>query len=81
MSTANAEACIPPFRAFLLPSARNAGARISMSLVDDDATGIDTIETIDQDGTRRYYDLNGRELQGKPGKGIVITNGRKVVNK
>ena len=51
-----------------------------MTLVDDDATGIDTIETIDEDGTRRYYDLQGREVDGST-KGIVIKNGKKVLNK
>jgi hypothetical protein len=79
--TDNTKAEILPFRAFLLPSARTAAARISMTLVDDDATGIDTIETIDEDGTHRYYDLNGRELQGKPDQGVYIYNGKKYVNK
>jgi len=32
--------------------------------------------------TERYYDLNGRKLQGKPKtKGVYITNGRKIVIK
>ena len=75
---AHQQAAIPPFRAYLLPSARNAGARISMVLIDSDATAIDTIETIDEDGTHRYYDLQGRELPGKPSKGIYIYNGKKV---
>ena len=47
----------------------------------EDATGIDTIETIDNDGTHRYYDLNGRELPGKPAKGVYIYKGKKYVNK
>ena len=81
VTTAHSEVSLLPFRAFLLPSARNAAARISMSLADD-TTGIDTIETIDEDGTRRYYDLNGRELQGKPAQhGIYIHNGNKYMNK
>jgi hypothetical protein len=77
---ADKPASILPFRAFLLPSTRNAAARISMTL-EDDATDIDSIETIDEDGTRRYYDLNGRELQGKPVKGVYIYNGKKHINK
>ncbi len=77
---ADKPASILPFRAYLLPSTRIAGARISMSLVDD-ATGIDSIETIDEDGTRRYYDLNGHELQGKPVKGVYIYKGKKRVIK
>ena len=78
---ADKPASILPFRAFLLPSARNAAARISMTLEDDDATDIDSIETIDEDGTRRYYDLNGRELQGKPVKGVYIYKGKTYINK
>ena len=81
VSTASQKASILPFRAFLLPSARNARARISMTLDDDETTAIDSIETIDADGTRRYYDLNGRELQGKPDKGVYIYKGKKYVNK
>ena len=78
---ADKPASILPFRAFLLPSARNAAARISMTLEDDDATDIDSIETIDEDGTRRYYDLNGRELQGKPVKGVYIYKGKTYISK
>ena len=78
---ADKPASILPFRAFLLPSARNAAARISMTLEDEDATDIDSIETIDEDGTRRYYDLNGRELQGKPVKGVYIYKGKTYINK
>ena len=80
VSTDDSKASILPFRAFLLPSARHASTRISMML-DDDTTDIDSIETIDEDGTHRYYDLNGRELPGKPDKGIYIYNGKKVVIK
>ena len=43
----------------------------------DDADGIDSILTIDHDGTERWYDLNGRELPGKPQHGIYIHNGKK----
>lgn len=80
VSPDNQKASILPFRAFLLPSARNATARICMTL-DDDTAGIDSIETIDEDGTHRYYDLNGRELQGKPNKGVYIHNGKTYMNK
>lgn len=38
-----------------------------------------TIQTIDADGTRRYFDLQGRELNGKPDKGIYIENGKKHI--
>jgi len=80
VSTADTKAEILPFRTYLLPSARNASRSISMSL-EDKTTGIDTIETIDSDGTRRYYDLNGRELPGKPAQGVYIYNGKKYMMK
>jgi len=45
-------------------------------------TGISpVIETIDADGTRRYYDLNGRQLAEKPRKGLYINNGKLMFNK
>jgi len=81
VTTVQSQVALKPFRAFLLPSARTSGARIGMTLVDDDATGIDTIETIDQDGTHRYYDLNGHELPGKPAQGVYIYNGKKYMMK
>lgn len=40
-------------------------------------TEISTIHTIDQDGTHRYYDMQGRLLNEKPDKGIYIINGKK----
>ena len=40
-----------------------------------------TIITIDSDGTSRYFDLQGRMLNGKPDKGLFIENGKKTVNK
>ena len=43
--------------------------------------GIDTIHTIDIDGTEHYYDLNGRELPSKPERGIYIHNGKKYISK
>lgn len=74
---AEKKACILPFRAYLLSNTHGANASISMEL--EDVDGIDTIETIDADGTEHYYDLQGRELPGKPSKGIYIHNGKKVV--
>ena len=37
------------------------------------------IRTIDADGTNRYFDLQGRMLNGKPDKGMFIENGKKMV--
>ena len=39
------------------------------------------IRTIDRDGTERYFDMNGRLLNGKPQKGLYIHNGKKYTNK
>lgn len=81
--TSNTKAEILPYRCYLLPSARNAGARISMTLTDadGDATGIDTIETIGRDGTHTYYDLQGRRIDPGNAKGVVIKDGKKIVVK
>lgn len=68
---------IPPYRAFILESAGPTGINtLSMEFIDD-ADGIDSILTIDHDDTERWYDLNGRELPGKPQHGIYIHNGKK----
>ena len=74
---AEKKAEILPYRAFLIPSTKNAQSRIGMTL--EDATDIDSIETIDEDGTRRYYDLQGRELPSKPTRGIYIQGGKKLL--
>ena len=42
-------------------------------------TGVQpTIVAIDADGTCRYFNLQGRQLNGKPDKGLYIENGKKV---
>ena len=50
---------------------------------DGEATGIaPVIHTIDRDGTERWFDLNGRQLKGKPTKkGVYIHRGKKQVVK
>ena len=50
---------------------------------DGEATGIaPVIHTIDRDGTERWFDLNGRQLSGKPTqKGVYIHRGKKQVVK
>ena len=78
----NENAYIAPFRAYMLESGNSGGARsLTMQFVDGDANGIDTIRLIDSDGTELYYDLNGRELPGKPEHGIYIHNGKKHIVK
>ena len=43
-------------------------------------TGINpVIQTIEADGTSRYFDLQGRMLNDKPEKGLFIENGKKWV--
>ena len=45
-------------------------------------TGIQpVIQTIDTDGTSRYFDLQGRQLTEKPAKGFYIKDGKKYLNK
>ena len=44
----------------------------------DDETGI-ILHTIDNDGTHRYFDLQGHQLQNRPTKGLNIDNGNKVI--
>ena len=83
VTTAKTEGRILPFRAYLLQSARHGAAPIEMALISSngDVTGIDTIETIDRNGNSRYYDLQGREIDGRSAKGLVIKNGKKVIIK
>lgn len=38
-----------------------------------------TIRTIDADGTSRYFDLQGRMLNGQPDKGLYIKDGKKFI--
>ena len=48
----------------------------------DTPTGIlPTIQTIDADGSSRYFDIQGRMLNGKPDKGLFIHNGRSIMIK
>ena len=46
---------------------------------EDMPTGIDSpiIHLIEADGSHRYFDLQGRQLNGKPNTGIYINNGKK----
>lgn len=81
-------AYVRPYRAFLQAvSATNANALTAIFKGDDIVTGIDTavgvdnntiIRTCDNDGSERYYDINGRRLNGKPQKGLYIHNGKKI---
>lgn len=47
---------------------------------DEDPTAIrPVIHTIDRDGTNRYFDMQGRLLNGQPTKGLYIHQGKKVI--
>ena len=74
-------AYVPAFRTYMLQ--RNGGAvkPVGMEFEDALADGIESVKTVDADGTERYYDLNGRLLNGKPEKGIYIHNGKKIINR
>ena len=76
------KAYIGPFRAYF-QATTNSGARALNMVIDDgEVTTIDAvIRTIDADGTEHYYDMNGRQLNGKPQKGMYIHNGKKYINK
>ena len=53
-------------------------------LISDDATGLGEKVIMDSDGsaTAKWFDLQGRKLDGKPTKrGLYIMNGKKVVIK
>ena len=50
--------------------------------IPDDPTAIKPIiRVIENDGTSRYFDLQGRLLNGKPDESLFIDNGRKVLVK
>ena len=74
------KAYIGPFRAYFQATSGNARI-LDMVLEDGEATDIQQIRTIDADGTEHYYDMNGRQLNGKPQKGMYIHNGKKYINK
>ena len=83
---AHRKAYIPAYRAFLLLNGghNSREAVLDMELENMDATGIDepeieSIKTIDSDGTENIYDLSGRKLQKIPDSGIYIMNGKKIM--
>ena len=77
---ANTEvAYAPAFRAYLLQNSGMGARELTMRLVGD-MTGMETIRTIDADGTENVYDLSGRRV-ATDAKGIVIENGKKYMIK
>ena len=60
----------------------NLGYEATIPYIESAPTGIQpTIRAIDADGTSRYFDLQGRLLNGKPVKGVYIDNGKKRINR
>ena len=60
----------------------NLGYEGTIPYIDGTPTDIQpTIRAIDADGTSRYFDLQGRLLNGKPVRVLYIENGKKVVVK
>ena len=81
---------VAPFRSYFQATTPdgNASSLVTMfggSFNPDEGSGPNAIEpvvrTIDCNGTERYFDMNGRLLNGKPQKGIYIYNGKKYTNK
>ena len=59
----------------------NTGYEGDIPYTDGAPTAIQpTIVAIDADGNCRYFDLQGRLLDNKPGKGLYIKNGKKIAN-
>ena len=73
---------VRPFESYTVHRGNSPAPRfVPINDIMNGTTGIENIETGNLD-TERYYDLNGRKLQGKPKtKGVYITNGRKIVIK
>lgn len=60
----------------------NLDYEATIPYIESASTGIQpTIQTIDADGTSRYFDLQGRLLNGKPVKGLYIENGKKIIDR
>jgi hypothetical protein len=75
------KAYIPAYRCYLLLNGGHKAPSLDMTLEDAETTEIETVKTIDNDGTEQIFDLSGRKLQRIPERGIYIRNGRKVVSK
>jgi hypothetical protein len=74
---------IPAYRGYIVETTGVASARLLYELNEaDGTTRIRSIQTVDADGSDKWYDMNGRRLSGKPvGTGAYIVNGKKVIIK
>lgn len=81
------KAYIPPYRAFLLLNGGYGTRAVTLDMeLEDNPTAIEepeieTVKTIDNDGTNRIYDLRGLKLQRIPERGVYIMNGKKYIKK
>lgn len=77
---ANAAVYIPAFRAYFIVSAAN-GAKVMEMNLGGETTSIDKLDVIDNlDDNAPIFNLAGQKVT-KSYKGVVIQNGKKVVNK
>ena len=74
VETSNTAAYIPPFRAYIVSTGSQARQLTSTF---GTTTGM-TLRTIDQDGTERWYDLQGRRIDTPTRHGTFIHNGKVV---
>ena len=83
------QAYVAPFRAYFQATSPDGNANSlatmfggSFNPSEGSGSAIQPIvRTIDSNGTERYFDMNGRLLNGKPQKGIYIHNGKKYTDK
>lgn len=73
------------FRAYfvmadVLSNVDNAEARITVTFIDDETTGVKELPLSKVSVKAPFYDLQGRRVE-KPGKGIYVVDGKKVVVK
>ena len=67
------------YKAFVVAASTKSATRLA--LVRDGATAIDLVTTPDE-GEGKWFDLQGRQLDGKPSKkGLYIRNGKKMIIK
>ena len=74
---------INPFRAFInLTSLPSSGEARALTIVydDDNTTGVKNVKNTLEEGSNEVYNLSGQRV-GKDYKGVVIKNGRKMIQK
>ena len=74
---------VGPFRSYFHAGSSAVSKKLLSQFVDNGSipTNVEAIRTIDSNGDERYFDLQGRQLPGKPERGIYIHNGKKYIAK